>query len=103
MAEHPSLLQSPRIWKSLVCFHKRSRLFSRLLRTRKGQSGVVFMLLFVFVMNAFLDCLLLHQHTTATEILNPSSRSPFNYSYCYCGSLAQRAREGKREGWRRIG
>lgn len=48
---------------------------------------------FVFVMNASLSAS--PEDTTATEMLNPVS-GLFNYSYCYCGALAQRVRE--REG-----
>lgn len=47
---------------------------------------------FVFVMNACLPDA--PADTTATEILNPDS-GLFNYSYCYCGALAQG--EGGRE------
>lgn len=59
-----------------------------------GQSGNVFVCFyFVFVMNASLSAS--PEDTTATEMLNPVS-GLFNYSYCYCGALAQRVRE--REG-----
>lgn len=76
---------------------KRSRLLLCLLQSRKGQSGAVFILLSVFVMNALLARLLLHRHTQPQQKFSVLRREARSIIHTPIAVLWHREQERGRE------